>query len=50
MIIAKKIFWKANNQGLGKYQYTGIAPGFGSDFVEPIEKNRRHSRAMSRIL
>ncbi len=27
-----------------------LAPGFGSDFVVPIEQNRRRNRATSRIL
>jgi len=30
-------------KGVGGYQYTRVAPGFGSDFVGLIEQNRRRS-------
>jgi len=37
-------FIRKFNKGLGKYRYTKIAPGFGSDFVVLIEHNRRRSQ------
>ena len=40
-----KATWDAIRNKLDK-----IALGFRSDLAEPIEQNRRHSRAMSRIL